>query len=217
MMTGWFILLALALLALLLLWRPGRLDRSALMLVGAALCVAAAGYAWQGRPGEAGAPAAGREKPRRIDTLFAAERQQFLNAYGETGTVLGTADAFNRMGEDQVAVGLLRNAIIKRPKDVDLRIGYAHALLVVAQGNFTPAVQLAFDRADAVAKPGNPAPLYFRGLAQIESGDPLAGERTWRALYASLPADSRWREPMERRLGAFDMIHAAQAKQAASR
>jgi cytochrome c-type biogenesis protein CcmH len=216
-MMGWLILFGLALLASLLLWRPGRLDRSALMLVGAALCVAAAGYAWQGRPGEAGAPAAGREKPRRVDTLFAAERQQVLNAYGETGTVLGTADAFNRMGEDQVAVGLLRNAVIKRPKDVDLRIGYAHALLVVAQSNFTPAVQLAFDRADAIAKPGNPAPLYFRGLAQLESGDPSAAERTWRALYATLPADSRWRQPMERRLAAFDMIRAIRAREAAPR
>jgi hypothetical protein len=201
-------------LALLLLWRPGGLDRPALMLVGAALCVAGAGYAWQGSPGEAGAPSAGRDKAMRGDSLFAAERKQFLSMFGEAGMVLGSADAFHRMGEDETAVGLLHNTILKRPRDVDLRIGYAHALLMVSQGNFTPAVELAFDQADAVAKPGNPAPLYFRGLAEIEAGNPLVGEKIWRALYAALPADSPWRAPMERRLAAFDMIHAAQAKAA---
>ena len=216
-MTGWMTLIGLALLALLLLWRLGRLDRSALMFVGAALFVAAAGYSWQGKPAEPGAPAAGRDKPMRGDNLFAIERKQFLSQFGETGAVLASADAFNRMGEDQVSVGLLNNAIAKRPKDVDLRIGYAHALLVLAQGNFTPAVRLAFDRADSVAAPGNPAPRFFRGLAQFESGDLAGAEQGWRALYAELPADSRWREPLARRIAAFDVIRAAQARQAAAR
>jgi cytochrome c-type biogenesis protein CcmH len=212
-MTGWLILIGLALLCLLLLWRPGRLDRSALMLAAAALFVAAAGYTWQGHPAEPGAPAAGRDKPMRGDTLFANERKQFLSQYGESGAVLASADAFNRMGEDEVSVGLLNNAIAKHPKDVDLRIGYAHALLVLAQGNFTPAVRLAFDRADAVAAPGNPAPRFFRGLALLESGDLAGAEQGWRALYAALPAASRWREPLARRIAAFDIIRAAQVGQ----
>ncbi len=212
-MTGWLILIGLALLCLLLLWRPGRLDRSALMLAGAALFIAVAGYTWQGHPAEPGAPAAGRDKPMRGDTLFASERKQFLSQYGESGAVLASADAFNRMGEDEVSVGLLNNAIAKHPKDVDLRIGYAHALLVLAQGNFTPAVRLAFDRADAVAAPSNPAPRFFRGLALLESGDLAGAEQGWRALYADLPADSRWREPLARRIAAFDMLRAAQAAQ----
>lgn len=216
-MMGWLILAGLALLVLLLLRWPGRLDRPALMLAGAALFLAAAGYAWQGSPGMAGAPAAGRIKPMRGDTLFAAERNQFLGRYGQTGVILGTADAFNRMGEDQAAAGLIANGIIKRPKDVDLRIGYAHALLVLAQGNLTPAVQLAFDRAEQVAKPDDPAPRYFRGLAHLESGDPAGAEQHWRALYASLPIDSPWREPLSKRLAAFDMIRAMQARQAAPR
>ncbi len=213
-MSGWLGFGLLAALALLLLWRPGRLDKAALMLVGAVLFVAAAGYVWQGSPGEPGAPAAGREKPMRQDNLFAAERQQFLSKFGETGAVLATADAFNRMGEDEAAAGLLRNAIRKRPKDVDLRIAYAHALFVLAQGNQTPAVGLAFDRAEAVA-PQSPAPRYFRGLVQVEAGDLAGAERSWRALYDSLPADSQWREPLAKRLMAFEMIRAAQTRQAA--
>jgi cytochrome c-type biogenesis protein CcmH/NrfG len=213
-MSGWIAFALLAVLILLLLWRPGRLDKPALMLVGAALFVAAAGYVWQGSPGEPGAPAAGREKPMQPDTLFAGERQQFMSKFGETGAILATADAFNRMGEDEAAAGLLRNAIRKRPKDVDLRIGYAHALFVIAQGNPTPAVNLAFDNAQALA-PENPAPRYFRGLVRVEAGDLAGAERIWRSLYDSLPADSQWREPLAKRLVAFEMIRTEQARQAA--
>ena len=179
-MIGWAIFAGVALLALLLLWRPGRLDQAALMLVAAALFVAAAGYAWLGSPGEAGAPAAGRDKAMRSDTLFASERQMFLTKYGETGTVLATADAFNRMGEDETAVDLIGNTIATHPRDVDLRIAYAHALLMLARGNMTPAVALAFDRA----------------------------EQTWRALDARLPAGSLWRVPLEKRLVIFDLMRA---------
>src|ERR1700761_3939160 len=110
---------------------------------GRRLCVA-------GGSGRGGG-AAGAARAMRGDPLFATERQQFLNSFGETGIVLGTADAFIRMGEVESAVWLTRNAVAKHPKDTDLRIGYAHALQVMAQGNLTPAVQLAFDQADAVA------------------------------------------------------------------
>ena len=209
-MIGWAIFAGVALLALLLLWRPGRLDQAALMLVAAALFVAAAGYAWLGSPGEAGAPAAGRDKAMRSDTLFASERQMFLTKYGETGTVLATADAFNRMGEDETAADLLANTIAKHPKDVDLRIGYAHALLVLAQGNMTPAVKLAFDRAAEIA-PANPAPAYFLGLSQIEIGHVAGAEQTWRALDADLPAGSPWKAPLEKRLGVFALMRAQRA------
>jgi Flp pilus assembly protein TadD len=209
-MIGWAIFAGLALLAWLLLWRPWRLERPALMLVGAALFVAAAGYAGLGTPGEAGAPAAGRDKGMRADTLFASERLQFLSKFGETGTVLATADAFNRMGEDETAVDLLGNEVARHPRDVDLRIGYAHALLVLAQGNMTPAVKLAFDRAERLT-PANPTPRFFLGLSYIEIGDVANAERTWQALDASLPAASPWKAPLEKRLGIFALMRAERA------
>ncbi|MBA2936478.1 cytochrome C biogenesis protein [Sphingomonas sp. CGMCC 1.13654] len=205
-MIGWLIFLLLALVVLGLLTWPMRLARPALMLVGAALFTAAAGYAWQGSPGLTGAPSAAAERPLRPDSLFAAERMRFLNHYGETGIALGTADAFNRMGEDEGAAWLLRNAIVKRPNDADLRVGYAHALFVLAKGHVTPAVTLAFDRADAVAKPGNPAPAYFRGLAYLEGGDLDEAQQVWRSLRAALPAASPWIKPMEERIALVDIL-----------
>lgn len=211
-MMGWLIFAAFALVLFGLLAWPVRLGKAGLMLVAAALFAAAAGYAWQGSPGLAGAPAAGQDRPMGRDTLFATERLRFLDHYGETGIVLGTADAFHRSGQDEAAAGLLRNAILKHPDDIALRIGYAHALFLLAQGNFTPAVGLAFDRADQVAKPDDPAPGYFRGLVLIEAGNPAEAERTWRAVYARLPQGSPWMRPLTQRLQMFDMMHAAEAR-----
>ena len=47
---GWIWLLVFAVATGLGLWRIGKLDRGGLELVGAALCLALAGYAWQGSP-----------------------------------------------------------------------------------------------------------------------------------------------------------------------
>jgi hypothetical protein len=211
--TGWLVFAALALMIFGLLAWPASLGRSALMLVAAALFAAAAGYASQGSPGLAGAPAAGRERPMNRDTLFATERLRFLDHYGEAGVVLGTADALHRSNQDEAAAGLTRNAVLEHPADVGLRIGYAHALFLLAQGTYTPAVALAFDRADAVAKPGDPAPAYFRGLVMMESGDIAGAEQQWRALYAGLPKGSPWALPLSQRLAVFDMMHAAEAQE----
>jgi cytochrome c-type biogenesis protein CcmH/NrfG len=211
-MTGWAILAGLGALSLLLLCWPGRLDRGGLMLAAAAVFVAAAGYAWQGSPGEAGAPAFhATPSAMKRDTLFAIERQRLLNRYGETGQWLGTADAMNRWGDDAAAVGYMRGAVLKYPRDADLWIGYAHALFMQADGNITPAAMLAFDRAQAL-EPANPAPGYFRGLMALEAGDVVDTERRWRALYAGLPQDSMWKTEIGERLRGFDMVRAMQAR-----
>ncbi|HEY0316328.1 MAG TPA: cytochrome C biogenesis protein [Sphingomonas sp.] len=204
-MIGWWIFAGMALALLGLLAWPVRLGKPALMLVAAALFVAAAGYAWQGSPGLPGAPSE-EAQAMRTDTLFAGERMRFLDHYGETGVVLGTADAFHRMGEDEASAWLIRNAIAKRPGDADLRIGYAYALFVLAQRHVTPAVLLAFDRADRVAKPGYPAPAYFRGLAYLEAGDVDAAGEAWRALRAGLPPQSPWIGPLDERLALIDLL-----------
>ena len=209
-MIGWLIFLVLALLVLGLLAWPVRIGRPALMLVGAALFTAAAGYAWQGSPGLPGAPTSEEGRPMRPDSLYASERQRFLNHYGETGVALGTADAFNRMNEDEAAAWLLRNAIAKRPKDPDLRIGYAHALFVLAHGQVTPAVALAFDRADALARADNPTSAYFRGLAYLEAGDLDGAQRVWRALRAALPAGSPWAKPIDERIELVGLLRQRQ-------
>jgi cytochrome c-type biogenesis protein CcmH len=209
---GWLLFLILALTVLLPMLWPARLGKGGLMLVAAALFLAAAGYAWQGSPGLAGAPSRADTVRRSGVSIFTTERERFLSKFGETGTVLATADSFNRLGMDEAAAGLLANAVAKKPKDADLRVGYAHALLVQADGHITPAVQLAYDRAIEAA-PANPAPRYFLGLAHLETGDVDGAEQQWRALAASLPTGSPWAKPLGERLAMFDMLRAAAEQQ----
>jgi cytochrome c-type biogenesis protein CcmH len=103
----------------------------------------------------------------------------------------------------------MRNAIVKRPNDADLRIGYAYALFTLAHHQVTPAVTLAFDRADAVAKPDNPAPAYFRGLACLEARDLDGATHIWQALLDGLPPGSPWIKPIKERLEMLDLIRQA--------
>jgi len=216
-MSGWIFVAVFAVVVWLLLWRPGGLGRPALTLAAAALFVAAAGYAWQGTPGEAGAPAARHDQNRRPDTLFAIDRQSLLPHFGETAQWLGEADAMNRWGDDRAAAEIMQSAVSKHPDNVALRLGLAHALLVLADGNITaPAVKLAYERAIALAGPDDPSARYFYGLAWLEAGGVDQAGEIWRKLEASLPADSPWRQVLEGRLKLIGMIQAQQARMAAS-
>ena len=57
---GWALLAVICGFTMLGLWQFGRMSRSALELIAAALMLAIAGYAWQGSPSMAGHPVASR-------------------------------------------------------------------------------------------------------------------------------------------------------------
>lgn len=53
---GWLVAILMSALTLSALWKSGRCSRLALEIAGAAVLMAAAGYAWQGRPDLPGRP-----------------------------------------------------------------------------------------------------------------------------------------------------------------
>ena len=53
---AWLLVFALGAATYAGLWMSGRLSRTALELLGAALMLAVVGYAWQGSPNQPGAP-----------------------------------------------------------------------------------------------------------------------------------------------------------------
>lgn len=61
---GWIFAFVLAAATLAALWSTGRLSRSALELIGAALLIGLAGYGWQGSPSMPGHPVAPGSSPR---------------------------------------------------------------------------------------------------------------------------------------------------------
>ena len=191
-MIGWLILLLLVMAcisALALLKVRGGVLTAAM----AALLFGAAGYALQGRPNVADAPAVGSgEKP--VVPLTAARHAFFGNFSAEEGW-MSMSEALGRSGDTEDAVNLLQNAVGKYPTDAQLWVGLGNALVDHA-GGLTPPAELAFRRA-AELSPGYPAPLFFYGLALARSGDREAAVAIWKQILTTAPKDAGWRPLVE--------------------
>ncbi len=196
---GWVIAIGLALLTAGGLWRFGRLPLGALQLAAAALSLGLAGYAWQARPDLPGSPTPPRAAAKQPDSDFALQRNRLLDRFGGAAQILDAADAFHRQGLDAYSVGLIKGALERSPNSPDLWVGLGTALTFHAEGRVTPAAELAFDRAAAIA-PDHPAPSYFRGLAYAQSGQLDRADDIWTALLARAPADAPWRAEIAARL-----------------
>lgn len=196
---GWIILFAMALVAGGLLWRFGRLPKGAPELVGTALLLGIAGYAWQGSPGLPGSPTPPKAESKQPDSEFAKSRDGMMSMMGGPAQVLDTADAFHRQGLDAYAIAVLRGALEKNPRSADLWVGLGNALVIYGGGLMSPAARLAFDRA-AVLAPDHPGPHFFLGLAYAQAGQLDRAEATWQALLDRAPAEAPWRADVAARL-----------------
>lgn len=191
-MIGWLLLLALAGTALLAL-KMLRVRGAMLQAAAAALLFAGAGYALQGRPGLAGAPAMGAAQREAVPLTQA--RHAFYGNFSNVETWMRLSEGLARAGHSADAVGLLQNAVRRYPNDPHLWVGLGNALVDHARG-ITPPAELAYRRA-AELSPGYPAPKFFYGLALARSGDRAAAVRNWREVLAEAPADAGWRPLVE--------------------
>jgi len=167
----------------------GKLRGAALQLVLAALMLGGAGYALQGRPS---LPGAAKEAGRRAPPLPLSEpRQAMLGRFTPAEPWLIMADAFERRGNTEGAVGIIRSALRKHPRDAALYVGLGNALIDHA-GMLTPAATIAFERARQLA-PNHPAPPFFQGLALARSGEPEQALTLWRQALALTPPDASYR------------------------
>lgn len=196
---GWVVMLIFAALVMLGLWRFARLHGAALELLGAALLLGIAGYAWQGSPGLAGKPTPPPADTRQPDSEFAKERSLILERFGGAAQILDAADAFHRQGLNLYAVGLIKGALEKNPNSADLWVGLGNALVIHGGGMMSPAAQLAFERAAKIA-PDHPGPPFFMGLAYAQAGQADRAEQIWRDLLARAPEGAPWRADLEQRL-----------------
>lgn len=202
-MTGVLISIFLAMIVAAGLIVFARAARGGLYLIGVAMLVGLAGYAWQGSPGLAGSPTPPDADKRGGDTLFAHERKVWLETVGFDAQQLDGADSFIGNGEPDYAVGLLRAYLVREPDSMALWLGMGNALQAQADGALTPPAHYAFERA-AAAAPGHPAPEYFLGLAYLQMGDVDGAEATWRDLLAKTPADAAWRERLVARMALIE-------------
>ena len=205
---GWVQFLFVALLLFAALWRFARLDSAALQFLGAALLLALAGYAWQGRPALEGRPKPPPERQRLPDSAFAQTRQDMLGTFDNAARWLGMAEGYQRGGDTRGGVDIIRSGLRRHPRDPDLWVGLGSALVLHADGMMTPAAELAFRRAEQIA-PDHPGPRFFYGLALAQGGRFDEAERLWRQVLASAPADASWRPMVEERLAMIEQARAS--------
>lgn len=198
-------LFAAAVFAAIVRW--ARPDRRAGVLLLAALLAGGGGYVVQGSPFLGGRATPPRANHPAADPLFAQEREIWLGKVGPEADLLASADRFIAQGSPDYAVGVLRGAISRTPRNMDLWLGLGNALATYADGSVTPAARFAFVRAAEIA-PDHPAPPYFLGLAYAASGDFGSAARIWRILLERTPADAPYRKLVEIRL---DMLARLQA------
>jgi len=196
---GWVVFLFLALCLFAALWRFARLDIAGLQFLGAAILLALAGYAWQGRPALSGRPKPPPAQQRLPDSDFAETRRDMLGSFDRASRWLGMAESYQRSGDTRGGVDIIRSGLRNNPRDADLWVGLGNALVLHGGGMMTPAAQLAFSRAQEIA-PGHPGPRFFYGLGLAQSGRFDEAEQIWREVLASAPADASWRPMIEERL-----------------
>jgi cytochrome c-type biogenesis protein CcmH len=195
---GWASLLLLIVLATGALWLLG-VRGGLLTAAAAALTFGAAGYAMQGKPNVAGAPAEGSGGR---DVLPLAEvRHAFFGEFAPTESWLRMSEALARDGHSEDAVGILQNAVRRYPADPQLWIGLGNALVDHARG-LTPPAELAYTRAAELA-PGHPAAPFFYGLALARSGDRQGAVTLWQQILAKAPANASWRPLVEQGVAAL--------------
>ena len=209
-MSGWILLVVLAALVLLALWRLARLDRSGLQLVASALLLAMAGYAWQGSPGVAGHPTkppaeAAVELP---DNGLPELRRQMFGRFTTAERWLILADSYQGRGDTRSAVGAARSGIRAHPRNATLWTALGNALIAHSGGLLTPAAEFAYRRSIELA-PRHPGPKFFFGLALAQNGKLDAGERLWTEALAAAPPNAPWRPLVE---GQLELLRQAQAR-----
>ncbi len=196
---GWIIIAVMALAIWLLLWRFGRVPRLSWELIGAALLLGLAGYAWQGHPGQVGSPVQARETAANIDPKLIEQRKVMMGQFGTEAQWLDTADTYGRLGSTRAAVTVMRGAVHAYPKSADLWVGLGNALVAHGDGMMSPAAQFAFQKA-AQLSPEHPGPPFFMGLALAQSGQLDKAEALWADLLARTPAAAPWRADLESKL-----------------
>ena len=196
---GWLIFLGFALVVAAVLWRFGRLPKGGLELLGAALFLAVAGYAWQGNPGLQGKPTPPPEAAKVPDSEFAISERKLLSQVGSDADVLRGAEGMQSQGLNLYAIAILKTGLEKRPNSADLWVGLGNALVIHGGGMMSPAAQLAFQRAETIA-PDHPGPPFFMGLAYAQAGQLDRAESVWRGLLDRSPANAPYRPELEQRL-----------------
>lgn len=205
----WALVIGLGLMAFAAVALLFRGRRQTWEVIGAALLLGLAGYAFQGSPGQPAAPKAPAEAVSGASGEAMAERQKLApgDVAGDKHVII--ADALARHGQYADAAEVLRGAIEQDPANAPAWLAMGNALVAHADGTISPAAIYAYGRAARVA-PDSAGPPFFLGMALIQSGRLGEGRAVWADLLARSPKDAPWRGDLEKRLAELDAFVARQ-------
>ena len=155
-----------------------RLPRLLWSFAGAALFLGAAGYAWQGRPALAAAPARPQTDAVAIDPAAIALRERLMGRFTSDTAYLIASDAMLRSGNRRAAANVALGGIRAIPRSYILWTQLGTNLAMLDNDQMSPAATLAFRRAMQLA-PQHPAPYYYAGMAYVRAGNLPMAQRLW--------------------------------------
>ena len=209
----WLGLIGIAAFALL---RLNGMSRAFGTLAGSALLVGAAGYALQNNASLPASPASADVRRIEVDPGLVAFRSAIMPMGPDESSKFAAADDRLRSGDTTGAAQIMLDAVVRRPGDAALWTGLGSVLSAHDGGQLSPAAKHAFRRAIQLA-PNAPGPPFFLGLAQVQSGDPVAAKRAWLQSLALSPREAPYRILIAQRLVMIDQLIAMQSAEAAAR
>lgn len=190
-MIGLVIAIALAAVAfgaLALLGAP----RALWPMLGGALMLGAAGYAWQGRPGLGASPARPEAESVAIPAALIDLRERMMGRFTADAAFYTASDALLRAGDRDAAARVMLGGVNSLPRSYMLWTGLGSTLAIHDGDQVSPSALLAFRQGIRLA-PRHPAPYFLLGLAYLRAGDAERAKPLWRKAVALSPAGSSYR------------------------
>jgi cytochrome c-type biogenesis protein CcmH len=199
-MIGWLPVLVIAAMVIggVLLFVPGR--KQLWPAIAAAVVLGLAGYAWQGSPEQAAAPAQPITAKLKAADALLQMRADMDTGYGIGKQWLITADSYARSGKYDYSAAFIQAGLRQHPKNGDLWAGLGVVLLLAGDGQMSPPAKMAFANARKFG-PRNPAPDYFDGLVELFEGRPARTVEIWQRLVDDAPDKAIWQPKLESQLG----------------
>lgn len=156
-----------------------------------ALMLGGAGYAWQGRPGLAAAPARPDAVAAAIPPALIDLRERMMGRFTADATFYTAADALLRAGDPDAAARVMLGGVRSLPGSYMLWTGLG-STLAIRDGEVSPASLIAFRQGIRLAR-YHPAPYFMLGAAYLQAGDAAHARPLWRRALALSPATASYR------------------------
>ncbi|WP_375397372.1 tetratricopeptide repeat protein [uncultured Sphingomonas sp.] len=201
---GWAMLGLLGIGTLALMVRLGT-PRLVWSLLGAALALGAAGYAWQGRPALSERRALADALPLPPPESYRELRAAFFGRFGAEAAYFAASDAALRNGDSELAGRIMLGAINYAPGSAAFWTELGNITALHDGARVSPTALFDYQQAMRLA-PTHPGPPFMLGVAYVRAGDIAAARPYWARALKLAPANAEYRPAIAERLATLDAV-----------